>query len=179
MRIREGAPSIASGRLVRIIHGAIAASHKPTFRIVEFNILSNHLHLLCEAENKVRLARGVQGFAVRLVRRLNSALIRSGKLLAHRYHARALKTPREVRLALRYVLLNRKHHAAEKRFAKGWIDPCSSAAWFGGWGEPIAQDEGWIRELCALPSPTMRAVTWLLRVGWRRYGPLGFDETPG
>jgi len=54
-------------------------------------------------------------------------LKRRGKLFAHRYHSRYLKTPREVRNVLRYVLLNRKHHAAEKKFSKSWIDPYSSA----------------------------------------------------
>ena len=79
----------------------------------------------------------VQGFAGRVARRLNRALHRTGKLFATRFHARALKTPREVRNALRYVLLNRKHHASRRRFDKAWIDPCSSAAWFDGWAGPI------------------------------------------
>ena len=92
----------------------------------------------------------MQGFEVRVVQRLNSALKREGKLFAHRYHARYLKTPREVRNALRYVLLNRKHHAAEQRFTKQWIDPFSSAAWFDGWAEPIRADEPWKRELLAV-----------------------------
>jgi hypothetical protein len=40
---------------------------------------------------------------VRVARRVNSALKRTGKLFAHRYHARALTTPTEVRFVLRYV----------------------------------------------------------------------------
>ena len=67
---------------------------------------------------------------------MNSALIRKGKLFGPRYHAVALRTPTQVRNTLRYVLLNRKHHAAAKKFFAGWIDPCSSAAWFTGWAEP-------------------------------------------
>ena len=47
---------------------------------------------------------------------MNSALKRTGKLFSHRYHATYLKTPTQVRNTLRYVLLNRKHHAAERRF---------------------------------------------------------------
>ena len=132
-----------------------------------------------EAEDKDALARGLQGFEVSVARRLNTALMRAGKLFAHRYHARHLKTPREVRNALRYVLLNRKHHAAEQRFSKYWIDPWSSAAWFGGWAQPVRGDEPWKRELLALDAPTAKATVWLLTDGWKRHGLLRFDERPG
>jgi REP element-mobilizing transposase RayT len=128
LRICEGVPSLARDASLKIIRAAIRASHKPSFRIVEFNVLGNHLHLITEASTKHALATGMQGFEVRVARRLNSALMRTGKLFAHRYHARYLKTPRETRNALRYVLLNRKHHNVEQRFSKYWIDPQSSAA---------------------------------------------------
>ena len=149
------------------------------FRIIEFNVLGNHLHLITEASDKDALSTGLQGFEVRVARRLNSALMRSGKLFAHRYHARYLKTPREVRNALRYVLLNRKHHAAEQRFSKNWIDPFSSAAWFRGWAQPIRADEPWKRELLAMVRPTAEPTVWLLTEGWKRHGLLKFDERPG
>ena len=116
---------------------------------------------------------------MRVARRLNSALIRSGKLFPDRYHARYLKTPREVRNALRYVLMNRKHHDAEKRFSKYWIDPSSSAAWFHGWAQPVRADEPWKRELLRLDAPTAKATVWLLTDGWKKHGLLRFDERPG
>ncbi len=173
LRIIAGTPSLARDYLLRIIRQAIRASDKSFFRVVEFNVLSNHLHLITEAANNNALARGVQGLEVRLARRLNSAMIRRGKLFAHRYHARYLETPREVRNCLRYVLLNRKHHAAERRFSKYWLDPHSSAPWFDGWAEPIR------REYRAdEPAPTATATTWLLRVGRRKHGLLAFDQRP-
>ncbi len=178
VRITNGVGSLAREHLMTIIRAAIKASHKPTFRIVEFNVLANHMHFITEAANEVALARGVQGLEVRLARRLNSALIRKGKLFSHRYHARILKTPRDVRNTLRYVLLNRKHHAAEKEFARYWIDPHSSAAWFDGWAEPIRADTAWKHALVMMPAPVASATTWLLSAGWRRHGPLAFDERP-
>jgi putative transposase len=179
LRVREGVPSLAHGGYMKIIRAAIKASHKGGFRIAEFNVLGNHLHLITEAKDKRALSTGLQGFEVRVVHHLNSALLRSGKLFADRYHARYLKTPREVRNALRYVLLNRKHHAAEQRFSKQWIDPCSSAAWFDGWVQPVRADEPWKRELLALERPTATPTVWLLTDGWRRHGLLRFDERPG
>ena len=179
LRIVEGLPSLATAYLFAIITQAIADSHKPWFRVVEFNVLGNHLHLMTEADDNATLARGMQGLEVRLARRLNRALGRRGKLFPQRFHARFLKTPTEVRNCLRYVLLNGKHHDAEKTFSKTWIDPWSSAPWFDGWAEPIADDASWKRDLVRKARPTAPAKTWLLRVGWRRAGPpLRFDERP-
>ena len=179
LRIGEGVPSLAREGCVKIIRAAVKASHKDGFRIVEFNVLGNHLHLITEAADKGALSTGVQGFAGRVAYRLNSALDREGKLFADRYHARYLKTPREVRNALRYVLLNRKHHAAEQRFTKTWIDPFSSAAWFDGWAAPIRADEPWKRDCSRSTRPTAKATVWLLTDGWKRHGLLEFDERPG
>jgi REP element-mobilizing transposase RayT len=178
LRIVDGTPSLARDFVLRTIRECIRESHKPDFRIVEFNVLANHLHLLTEASSKQALARGIQGFNVRVARRVNALLGRTGKLFAHRYHARALKTPTEVRFALRYVLLNRKHHDAEKRFDRTWFDPHSSAAWFGGWAAPLRISMRWERALVDLAKPNAEPQTWLLSVGWRRLGLLRLDEAP-
>jgi REP element-mobilizing transposase RayT len=178
MRVAAGVGSIARDHLMPTIRAAISSAHKPTFRIVEFNVLSNHLHLIVEASSKRALATGLQGFAIRIARRLNRKLRRRAKLFAGRYHARALATPREVRNAFRYVLCNRKHHARGQRFDKHWIDPGSSAAWFGGWSAPIRATTAWKRELLASERPTTPPTTWLLTTGWRRLGLLRTDDAP-
>jgi hypothetical protein len=139
---------------------------------------ANHLHLIVEANGAAALSRGVQGLAIRIARRVNSALKRRGKLFGQRYHARTLTMPRDVRNTLRYVLLNRKHHAAKQAFYAGWIDPYSSAIWFRGWGAPVRMNAGFNRQLSALEAPTALPRTWLLRVGWRRAGALSYDDRP-
>ena len=177
MRLGADTPPIASEWLMkRVIRPCIALCEKPTFRVVEFNVLSNHLHLVCEANDAMTLARGVQGLAIRLARRLNTALKRKGKFFGPRYHAVALRTPAQVRNTLRYVLLNRKHHAAAtKRFFAGWIDPFSSGAWFRGWDAPIRTSTV-IGDLVRVEAPTRPPHTWLLRIGWRRAGPISYDD---
>jgi putative transposase len=175
LRTLEGAPPLARDWLMATIRNAIRDSHKPWFRIVEFNVLGNHLHLICEASGSAFLSRGVQGFVVRLVRRLNKKLKRSGKLFANRYHTRSLTSPRDVRNTLRYVLCNRKHHAAETRFDKYRVDPYSSAPWFAGWAAPLRSQLALVREL----KPTADATVWLLTTGWmRHHGAMRFDERP-
>lgn len=177
MRFLDGLPSIRKRKLVRDLRGCIAKAHRDAFRVVEFNVEANHMHLIIEAsDNKVR-ARGIRGLKTRLARCINRYLERRGKVFADRYHARTLKTPREVRLALRYVLNNARHHGID--LGPDWIDPCSSAAWFDGWNRPVEPDAWWKRELLDEPPPTAKATVWLLRVGWRRHGAIGFDEVPG
>jgi len=178
LRLRDGVESIAREFLMKTIRACIRQAHKPDFRIVEFNVLANHLHLITEAAHKDALARGVQGFEVRLAKNVNSAMKRRGPIFAFRYHARLLRTPTEIRLALRYVLLNRKHHDAEKKFSKTWFDPCSSAAWFDGWAKPLYANAPWQSALLDMERPNARATTWLLTTGWKRLGLLRLDDAP-
>ena len=130
---------------------------------------------LVEAANSDALARGMQGLNVRIARNLNRLLGREGTLFAERYHARSLKTPTEVRNAIRYVLLNGDHHALESgRLRTFDVDTYSSGAWFDGWA-----DERWRHHQPDTSRPTAPAETWLLREGWRKGGgPIAFDDTP-
>jgi REP element-mobilizing transposase RayT len=182
LRVVPGIGSLRRYHPLRVVRAAIAkGGHKDDFRIVEFNLLSNHLHMIVEATGAKALARGMQGFNVRVARGINRVLGRSGSLFAERYHCRALRTPTEVRHAVRYVLLNQRHHIARggARSSSSVLDPYSSAAWFDGWKSPVRAHEPWQRQLLATPRPTATATVWLLTDGWKRRGLLGFGETPG
>jgi REP element-mobilizing transposase RayT len=146
----------------------IRAAQQRYLRIVHFSVQSNHLHLLVEANDSGRLSAGMKGFGVRLARHLNRLLGSSGNVVADRYHARALQTPREVRNALVYVLFNHKKHGR----AAG-IDRCSSARFFDGWSEPIPKARGEPDDW-----PLAPAQTWLLKRGWKRLGHLELREGP-
>jgi REP element-mobilizing transposase RayT len=148
------------------------------FRIVHYSIQDRHLHLIVEAKNERWLSRGIQGLKIRIARRLNSRLGRSGPLFADRYHGRILKTPRETWYALRYVLCNARKHGAKE----GWgelgdlYDPLSSAAWFEGWEQGFS-----LRILAPTgqgPPAVAPARTWLMNQGWKRYGRLKLDAEP-
>src|SRR6188768_2436455 len=140
LKVVGGLPSFRRNAIDRVVRAAIeAGGHRGGFRVVDYNILGDHLHLVVEAAGAEALARGMQGLNVRLARGINALLGRRGRLFAQRYHARPLRTPREVRNAVRYVLLNGRHHAAQRGECRdaGWIDPYSSALWFDGWKATI------------------------------------------
>ncbi len=118
-------------------------------RIVQLSIQGNHIHCMVEAPHKAALSSAMKGLSVRLARRMNALMGRSGRVFADRYHARVLRTPTEVRHAIHYIRHNRRHHlgAAAAQLPADWLDPYGA-------------DAGAL----ALPHPA----TWLLRIGWRR-----------
>jgi len=166
VRLREGLPTLRNRNVRSVVAEALAAgSDRFGFRLTQFSLQSNHVHLIAEAEDRSALSRGIKGLLVRLARRLNRLWNRTGSVVSDRYHARPLRTPREVRSGLLYVLANARHHGLP---VEG-IDPFSSGAWFDGWRNRLA---------AASRSPCVQAMTWLLAEGWRRHGPLGVEETP-
>jgi hypothetical protein len=134
---------------------------------VHYSVQTNHIHLIVEATDRDCLTRGVQGLSVRIARAVNRSLARRGPVWSERYHSRALRTPRETRTALRYVLFNFRKHSPR---ATATMDPCSSSAWFDGFRERLPPAQG--------PPEVVRARTWLMRRGWRRHGLLSLFDAP-
>jgi len=185
--VRHGLTALREHKLFLAVRRAlVAARARFGFRLVHFSVQRDHLHLLAEAAHRRALSRGVQGLSIRVARAVNRQLQRRGKVFADRYHARALKTPRAARWALRYVLLNvRKHEHGAGTVPFGFIDGCSSAAWFDGFARPAElvfgarQCREEFRALHGLDSPVVAPRTWLLTVGQQRAGPFDVDEIPG
>jgi len=173
-RVREDVPSLRSVRFVCEFERSLRQIRlRPGCRVVQYSIQGNHVHMLVEAPGPDALGRGMKSVGARLARAVNRVFSRNGPVLADRYHARVLKTPREVRNALAYVLLNARRHAlgAARKVGRGMmVDPASSGRWFEGWRRPI----GPARDAPAVAG----AHTWLLRKGWRRHGLIGLDEIP-
>lgn len=156
-RIVPGLPSLRSAQLREVVQrllqardgtGAGAAAGgavRPAFRVAEWSIQPDHVHLVVESVSRRALTAGLRGLGVSLARRVNRALGRRGAVLVERFHLHVLRALQEVVNAVRYVRENTARHAARpggawrRRTAPGWIDPWSSA--------PLAR---------------RRPVTWLL-----------------
>jgi hypothetical protein len=103
---------------------------------------------------------------------VNRILGRRGRVFGDRYHARPLRTPREVRHAIVYVLQNWLKHTPGAR----GVDRCSSGWWFTGWRiPPSAGPPNWND---AEPAPVVLPRTWLGETGWRRMGLIRPSERP-
>ncbi|HEY5675172.1 MAG TPA: transposase, partial [Myxococcales bacterium] len=114
MRLQPGVGHLRSYQRATVVEDALrAARERFGVRIIHDSIQGNHLHLIVEAEGPEALSRALQGLATRLARRLNKLSGRRGAVFADRYHSHPLKTPREAKHAVRYVLTNHHHHTLE------------------------------------------------------------------
>ena len=141
------------------------------FRLVHYSVQRNHLHMIVESTNARSLSRGMQGLSIRIARTLNRLWSRSGAVFADRYHDHILRTPREVRHALAYVLNNARRHGIALKLA---IDTFASGCWFDGWREKPT-----FKGRLTLERPVADARTWLLSVGWRKHRLISLAEVPG
>jgi REP element-mobilizing transposase RayT len=168
LKVVAGLPSLRRLEVVREVMRSFAVgAERGAFRLVEFSIQSDHLHAIVEAERRDALGRGMKSLAARFARAVNRGLGRKGAVLRERYHLHVLRTAREVRNALSYVLTNARRHAMRLGRAllrAVQIDPASSGPWFEGWRPEVLRPER------SGPPPVARARTWLARVGWRHYG---------
>ena len=173
-RVQRDVPTLRTRRLLAELERSWREVREGTrFRIVHYSVQGNHVHLLVEAASTRDLASGLKSVVARFSRAVNRVFRRAGQVLADRCHVHVLRTPREVRNAIAYVLLNTRRHLAKAGRALprlAAIDPASSGRWFTGWrvGIPAATDRPAVAE----------ARTWLLGTGWRRHGLICPDEVP-
>ncbi|MEO6597357.1 MAG: transposase [Planctomycetota bacterium] len=176
VKLCEHLPALRRRDAYASLREAFAAGcNRNGFRLIHYAVLNDHLHFVVEATGRSILSRGVQGLLIRVARALNRLWQRRGHVFADRYHDRILRSPREVRNVLRYVLGNGFKHAAEGRAVAvpQSIDTYTSAPWFDGFRETIV-----VRGLAAVVRPVTEAHTWLLATGWRRLGLLSVQERP-
>ena len=199
LRVVEGVGRLRTRAVYKAVREAMFVIYRrEDCRIVHLSIQGNHVHLLVEAENRMALAAGMKAFEISAAKHINAAVSnagswwerrklsvkpkrRKGQVFADRYHAEVIRTPRQARNALAYVLNNwRKHREHRAKLARGWlVDPFSTGWSFDGWKE--REDEPFVWKLRASYEPIMswRPRTWLLSTGWRRYGLVSVYEVPG
>ena len=180
LRVLPGVPSLREGTFVLEFRRSLAeASERGSFRVTHYSLQGDHAHMIVEAHGKEALASGMKSIGARLARAVNRVPERRGPVLDGRYHHRSLRSPREVRRALAYVLLNARRHLAKSRGVSRsgppHLDGASSARWFDGWRREVASR---FSEASGTPE-VARPRTWLLRIGWRRHGLVDPAEVPG
>ena len=177
LRVRRDVPSLRNRRFIGEFRTSIRrACERGEFRVCHYSIQRDHLHLVVESAGKDALGRGMKSIAARVARAVNRVFGRKGPALFGRYHLHVLESPREVRHAVAYVLLNARKHWRQRTGSPPPVrlDVASSGAWFDGWKRsPPATEED--RSPPAVAQPR----GWLLREGWRLHGLVDPAETPG
>jgi len=176
VRMRRDVPRLRNFELAKVLRRAfVNGCRRDGFRICQFSIQGNHIHTVCEAGDRERLARGIQGWCIRIARGVNRIAGRSGSLFDDRYHVEVITSPRRMRNTLCYVLQNARRHGERLEAKYHGIDPFSSAWWFDGWA-----NDRWRLGLEAPEpeAPVAPATSWLLTKGWRRYPTIAVTEVP-
>lgn len=179
LRMTKETPSLKRNDVYSDLRDSIAHARKAVgLRLVHFSILSNHIHLLIESESKKKLESAMKSllitFALKLKRRGYE------KVFERRYHVHVLKSRRETRNALGYILLNEEKHKGTEikniktvrpsqfdsaHTFKQWREllgykPQVLAAAGNGDGVHSSTDRRAMNTLLSAPQ------SWLLRRGW-------------
>lgn len=163
LKMKPGLKSLRSPKMTLAFKESLSKAKAKGLRVIHFALESNHAHLFTEANDNGTLRSGMASLGSsfgKAVRKINDG---KGSVFDGRYHVRVLKTPRETKHAMAYVLLNHSKH--QKTFA--YQDEKSSAFHFGEWRTLLG--EGYRNtKTRALPECLSEPKSWLARTGWRK-----------
>jgi len=167
LRIKSFVPSLRTKKRFHFVQECLIFSQDLFgFRVIHFSVQTNHIHLLVEVDNNKQLERGMKSFSIRLAKKLNRELKRSGSIFAGRFDLRVLKSPIEVKRVLKYVLQNAAKHM-KKQF---YFDCFSSSHYFLHWKKLV----GFEPRIPLYPQDWFFMGTirkphfWLARAGWMK-----------
>jgi REP element-mobilizing transposase RayT len=101
-----------------VLKKAISNARFHGLRIIHFSMQSNHVHFILEASNNETLTKGMRSLTITFAKGL-----KKGSIQIERYHLHVLKSLREARNAVHYVLFNEQRHSGLK---KAFVTPFSS-----------------------------------------------------
>lgn len=85
---------------LKLLKKSIQNARKHGLRILHYSFQHNHIHLILEAENNSILTKGMRSLNITFAKGLHK-----GRIQIERYHLHVLKTVRETKHAIHYVLL--------------------------------------------------------------------------
>lgn len=97
--------SLRNKETLRLLKRSINNARSHGLKILQFSFQSNHVHLIVEAHNNAVLTKGMRSLTITFAKGLCK-----GRVQIERYHLHILKTVREVKNALHYVLFNQQKH---------------------------------------------------------------------
>lgn len=90
---------------LRLLKRAIVNARAHGLKIIHFSLQSNHVHFIIEAKDNTVLTKGMRSLTITFAKGL-----KKGRVQIERYHLHVLKSIRETRNAVMYVLFNQQKH---------------------------------------------------------------------
>ena len=97
---------IQNKQCLKLLKRSIEKAQKLGLKIIHFSLQSNHVHLITEAENNQVLTQGMRALTITF-----SKGLKKGRVQLERYHLHVLKTLKEAKHAIHYVLFNEQKHS--------------------------------------------------------------------
>ena len=141
---------------LKILKRAIVRAQIYGLNIVHYSMQSNHIHLIVEADNNEILTKGMRSLTITFAKGL-----KAGKVQLERYHLHVLKSVRETKNAVNYVLLNEQRHTKIKKLI---VNEYTSVNCYQ-LAKNLARSEGLSLIWKEIEFQTSKARTWLLTQG--------------
>jgi REP element-mobilizing transposase RayT len=97
--------TVRNKETLKILKKAIQNSRRHGLKIIHYSFQTNHVHLIVEAVSNEILTRGMRSLTNTMAKRIDR-----GRIQIERYHLHVLRSFREVRNAIHYVLFNQQKH---------------------------------------------------------------------
>jgi REP element-mobilizing transposase RayT len=94
---------------LKLLKRSIQNAQKMGLKVIHFSLQSNHVHLITEAENNEVLTKGMRSLTITF-----SKGLKRGSVQIERYHLHVLKSLREAKHGIMYVLFNEQKHTKKK-----------------------------------------------------------------
>lgn len=110
IKINREKAGLKNKSVLKTLHDSIKKARLIGLRIIHYTLEYDHVHLLVEADNNEILGRGMQSFGISFSKGINKIKKLKGQVFKTRYHFRKLKTPKEIKNAINYILGNALKH---------------------------------------------------------------------
>ena len=97
--------AIKNKQSLKLLKRAIMNARSHGLNIIHFSLQYNHVHLIIESQSNECLTRGMRSLTVTFAKGL-----KKGRVQLERYHLHVLRSLRETRNAVNYVLFNQQKH---------------------------------------------------------------------
>ncbi len=97
--------NVRNKETLKLLKRSIQNARGHGLRILHYSFQSNHIHLIIEADSNRILTKGMRSLTITFAKGLQK-----GRVQMERYHLHVLKTLREAKNAVHYVLFNQQKH---------------------------------------------------------------------
>ena len=163
LKFKKDVPNLRCEAFLLEFTRAIRKAKAKGLAVTQFSIESNHIHMLIEVKSNDTLKRGLLSLQGCVTWGLRRVFKYFGEVFVDRFHLHAIKSPREMKHALGYVIFNHAKHCGIAWFR----DVYSSGFAQHEFAANVRQTRApkWQSEIESVMS---QATSWLQQTGWKR-----------